>query len=176
MVSVKWSRTCMLSCPVSWTAKKPNWFYPGCYPDCFLALMMHDECAASNRFPSAWIRRRRRPPENAVGANGRKINREINKTKKPCKANLAGLIWWSVLDSNRLPTAWTRHRRRPSANLHRCEHAAFVKKKPCKTWACKAYLVVCTGLEPVTPSMWTMCSTNWANRPHAPDDSSGDRK
>ena len=88
VVSVKWSRTCMLSCPVSWTAKKPNWFYPGCYP----ALMMRDKYAASNRFPSAWIRRRRRPTENAVGANGRKINREINKTKKPCKANLAGLI------------------------------------------------------------------------------------
>ena len=64
VVSVKWSRTCMLSCPVSWTAKKPNWFYPGCYPDCFPALMMRDECVASNRFPSAWIRRRRRPPEN----------------------------------------------------------------------------------------------------------------
>lgn len=27
-------------------------------------------------------------------------NQSENKTKKPCKANLAGLIWWSVLDSN----------------------------------------------------------------------------
>ena len=96
VVSVKWSRTCMLSCPVSWTAKKPNWFYPGCYPDCFPALMMHDGCAASNRFPSAWIRRRRRPPENAVGANGRKINREI-KRKSPARLTsqgwFGGLYW-----------------------------------------------------------------------------------
>ena len=33
-----------------------------------------------------------------------------------------------------------------------------------------SFYVVCTGLEPVTPSMWTMCSTNWANRPYISTD------
>ena len=43
--------------------------------------------------PQAAAARKRRRHERAENQSG-------NKTKKPCKANLAGLIWWSVLDSN----------------------------------------------------------------------------
>ena len=42
-----------------------------------------------------------KPP--SMRTSGKSIggkNQSENKTKKPCKANLAGLIWWSVLDSN----------------------------------------------------------------------------
>ena len=45
------------------------------------------------------------PPRAAAAGKRRRCERAENKIKKPCKANLAGLIWWSVLDSNRLPTA-----------------------------------------------------------------------
>ncbi len=45
------------------------------------------------------------PPRAAAAGKRRRCERAENKTKNPCKANLAGLIWWSVLDSNRLPTA-----------------------------------------------------------------------
>ena len=50
--------------------------------------------------PRAAAAGKRRRRERAENQSGNKIKR-----KKPCKANLAGLIWWSVLDSNRLPTA-----------------------------------------------------------------------
>ena len=44
------------------------------------------------------------PPQAATAGKLRRReraeNQSGNKTKKPCKANLAGLIWWSVLDSN----------------------------------------------------------------------------
>ena len=44
------------------------------------------------------------PPRAAAAGKRRRCeraeNQSENKTKKPCKANLAGLIWWSVLDSN----------------------------------------------------------------------------
>ena len=44
-------------------------------------------------------------PQRAAAAGKRRRseraeNQSENKTKKPCKVNLAGLIWWSVLDSN----------------------------------------------------------------------------
>ena len=49
------------------------------------------------------------PPQAAAAGKLRRReraeNQSENKTKKPCKANLAGMVWWSVLDSNRLPTA-----------------------------------------------------------------------
>ena len=54
--------------------------------------------------PRAAAAGKRRRCERAENQSGNK-NQSENKTKKPCKANLAGLIWWSVLDSNRLPTA-----------------------------------------------------------------------
>ena len=45
-----------------------------------------------------------KPPRAAAAGKLRRCeraeNQSENKTKKPCKANLAGLIWWSVLDSN----------------------------------------------------------------------------
>ncbi len=44
------------------------------------------------------------PPQAAAAGKLRRCertkNQSENKMKKPCKANLAGLIWWSVLDSN----------------------------------------------------------------------------
>ena len=44
------------------------------------------------------------PPQTAAAGKRRRReraeNQSGNKTKKPRKANLAGLIWWSVLDSN----------------------------------------------------------------------------
>ena len=44
------------------------------------------------------------PPQAAAAGKRRRCeraeNQSENKTKKPCKVNLAGLIWWSVLDSN----------------------------------------------------------------------------
>ena len=40
------------------------------------------------------------PLRAAAAGKLRRRERAENETKKPCKANLAGLIWWSVLDSN----------------------------------------------------------------------------
>ena len=40
-------------------------------------------------------------------------------------------------------------------------------RKISKALCLRGFMVVATGLEPVTPSMWTMCSTNWAMRPYS---------
>ena len=49
--------------------------------------------------PQAAAAGKLRRRERAENQSGNK-NQSENETKKPCKANLAGLIWWSVLDSN----------------------------------------------------------------------------
>ena len=38
------------------------------------------------------------------------------------------------------------------------------------TWTPTGFVVVTVGLEPTTPSMWTMCSTDWAMPPYMSTD------
>ena len=57
---------------------------------------------------------------------------------------------------------WLVSRNVSIVNIVFCVQRNKKKRNP---YFARAPSVVCTGLEPVTPSMWTMCSTNWANRP-----------
>ena len=95
VVSAKLSGTWMLSWLLSWLFSciaDARWI---CDLEPFSIGLNSPQAVA------AWKRRRCERAENQSG----------NKTKKPCKVNLAGLIWWSVLDSNQWP--------------HRCERCAL---------------------------------------------------